>query len=109
MKCSPSKLLTVNIYTEADQYEKEKLACVSLDGLGAPSLPTEIPKTKHLLQNELLKALAIGPIHANQGGRGARAGGLGDSKCFICWSSQPAGGVRRPSTRNLNPTNSDCK
>lgn len=27
MKCSSSKLETLNFYTEADQYEREKLGC----------------------------------------------------------------------------------
>lgn len=54
-----------------------------------PRKPQTNPKTKHLLQNELLKALGIGATRANRGGRAARAEGSE--------SPQPASRVRRPS------------
>lgn len=64
MKRSP-KLLTLNIYTEPDQYEKEKLDCEYWwigSSFSPPRKPQTNPKTKHLLQNELLKAFGIGSI-----------------------------------------------
>lgn len=100
MKCSPSKLLTLKIYTETDQNEKEKLNC-EYCWIGStfplPRNPQTTTKTKHFLQIELFKALGIGPIHANRGGRAGRAGRLETPNVsFAC-------------TRRLNQTNSDCK